>query len=76
MDGTANNGNIVWNNFSTASTNASNTISFTTSDTDTGSLWYYPILEDKDWLPYYHESYEPKWHILLGYKTQLQRMWD
>jgi len=75
MDGPTNNGNTIWNNLSTGTT-ASNTISFTTSGTaDTGFLWY-PISEDKDLLPYYHESYEPKWHILLGYKTQLQRMWD
>ena len=75
MDEPTSNSNIVWNNLSDTGTTASNTITFTGS-TDTGSLWYYPILDDKDWLPYYHESYEPKWHILLGYKTQLQRMWD
>ncbi len=75
MDGTASNGNINWNNVSTAST-ASNTMTFTTDGTDTGFTWCPTIINEKDWLPYHHESYEPKWHILLGYKTQLQRMWD
>jgi hypothetical protein len=74
MDGPTSNGTTIWNNLS-AGTTASNAITFTTGTTDTGFSWY-PILEDKDWLPYCYKSYEPKWHILLGYKTQLQRMWD
>ena len=73
MDGT--NGNIIWNNFS--GTTASNTISFTTGTTDTTdtNFSWVPVL-DEDWLPYHYKAYNPKWHILLGYKTQMQLMWD
>lgn len=74
MDGDTANGNIVWNNFSTAGT-ASDTITFTTSGTDTEFSWY-PVFDYKDWLPYHYDSYQPKWHILLGYKSQISNMWD
>ena len=67
--------NITWNDTFTAGTTASNTITFT-NGTDTGFSWYSTIIEDKDWLPYCYDSYEPKWHILLGYKTQIDSMWD
>jgi len=68
------NDNITWNNTSTGST-TSNAITFTCDGTDTEFYWY-PVPEDKDWLPYYYNSYKPKWHILLGYKVQLNNMWN
>ena len=70
------NNNITWNNLSAGTTTSNNTITFTTDGTDSGFSWYPNIIEDKDWLPYCYNSYEPKWHILLGYKTQMSNMWD
>ena len=69
-----NTNNITWNDTSTAT--ASNTLTFTTNGTDTGFSWCPTIIDEKEWLPYCCDSYEPKWHILLGYAIQIRNMWN
>ena len=35
------------------------------------------IIPDKNWMPYRHFEYEPKWHQKFArYKLQIKNMWD
>jgi len=67
--------NFTWLN-TTAST--SDGISFSsTAATPTNSNWYVVKTPDKDWMPYPHFEYEPRWHQKFArYKNQMQKMWD
>ena len=37
----------------------------------------YPIIPDKDWMPYRHFEYDPLWHKkFAAIKYQMKKMWD
>ncbi len=37
----------------------------------------YPIIPDKDWMPYRHFEYDPIFHKKYArYKIQMEKMWD
>lgn len=38
---------------------------------------WYPIIPDKDWMPYRHFEYDPLWHKkFAAIKYQMEKMWD
>lgn len=58
-----------------------NTLFLNTTSTDgnnvtfmTDGMWVSYC--DIDWLPYHETQYNPKWHILQGYRKQMESMWD
>jgi len=65
-------------------TTTSDNITFTTSSAgdftstinlnDSNSMWF-PSYPESTWIPYDVPPYKPKWHIKLGYKIQLSKMW-
>ncbi len=73
MDEITSNGNIIWNTSAISTTGDAFTL---TCNGTANDCYWYPIPEDKDWLPYHFKDYEPKWHITLGYKNQMEKMWD
>ncbi len=73
MDEITSNGNIIWNTSAISTTGDAFTL---TCNGTANDCYWYPIPEDKDWLPYHFDTYEPKWHITLGYKNQMEKMWD
>ncbi len=64
MDETIN--NFTWN------PTASNATCFT-GGTDSSS---YTFIYQEEWKPYLEVKYKPKWHITLGYKIQIGKMWE
>lgn len=54
----------------TTDTTAGNTYSISTDD-----MWF-PYYKESTWLPYYEKVYVPKWHIKMGYKNQINKMWN
>ena len=59
------------NNFTWDTTAADTVTSFTTADS--GS---YTFIYEEEWKPYSETKYKPKWHITLGYKIQMNQMWE
>jgi len=39
------------------------------------NVWF-PYYMESTWLPYHCKSYKPEYHIKLGYKNQMEKMWD
>ncbi len=79
-DDITNTGNYTWIN--TAATTSATNLTFTTGSTDSfaftvnGTPWH-PVIPDKNWMPYRHFEYIPKWHQKFArYKLQMQSMWD
>lgn len=69
-------GSSNWNFTWTNGTTATNTDNFIFTTNTTGTTWY-PIHDDKDWMPYFNVEYEPKWHKKYArIKIQMERMWD
>lgn len=62
MDETIN--NFTWD------TTTSNVTWFTSTDSDS-----YNFIYQEEWKPYVEIKYKPKWHITLGYKSQMSKMW-
>ncbi len=65
--------NITWS-IDTASTADNITWINTESSTDSDTI-YFPTFEYRSWLPYRYEKYHPEWHIIQGYKFQINVMW-
>ena len=59
------------NNFTWDTTAADTVTCFTTADS--GS---YTFTFEEEWKPYSEIKYKPKWHITLGYKIQMNQMWE
>ncbi len=57
--------NFTWD------TTASDTV---TCFTTTGASSY-DLIYQEEWKPYIETKYKPKWHIVLGYKIQMNQMW-
>jgi hypothetical protein len=73
------NDNFNWWNNTTAST-SDGIFSFSSTATNatlTNSNWCVVKTPDKDWMPYPHFEYEPRWHQKYSrYKNQMEHMWD
>ena len=59
------------NNFTWDTTASDIVTCFTTNDS--GS---YTFIYEEEWKPYSETKYKPKWHITLGYKIQMNQMWE
>ncbi len=66
--------NNIWNTTATTSDGTSNYMS-NTFTVSTDNMWF-PYYMESTWVPYTEVKYKPKWHIKLGYKNQINRMWD
>ena len=58
-----------------------NNITFTTPTDTTSTLnltntTWFPYYQESTWMPYHEIKYKPEFHIKLGYKIQLNTMWD
>lgn len=68
--------NTIWINSATTTTGNVN-FTFTAGTAYLHTFTRYPIIPDKDWMPYRHFEYDPLWHKkFAGYKLQMQSMWD
>ena len=59
--------NFTWD------TTASDTVTCFTSTADSST---YTFIYEEEWKPYSETKYKPKWHITLGYKIQMNQMWE
>ena len=67
--------NTIWVN-GTADTGTVN-FTFTTTGAYLPNFTRRQIIPDKNWMPYRHFEYVPKWHQkFASYKLQMQSMWD
>ncbi len=72
-----NNGNFTWWNTTDMTTASTNILFSGTATATCDSNWCIVKVPDKDWMPYPHFEYEPKWHIkYASYKNQMEHMWD
>ncbi len=64
--------NYIDNTWWETTATTTNTNQFTVSTDD----FWFPYYMESTWLPYHEVKYKPEWHIKLGYKNQIKKMWD
>ncbi len=65
----------AWTN--TGATTAAVNFTVSTDGSYIANYTRYQIIPDKNWMPYRHFEYIPKWHQKFArYKLQMQSMWD
>lgn len=68
--------NTTWINSNTANTETLN-FTFTTTGVFLPNYVKRQIIPDRNWMPYHHFEYIPKWHQKFArIKLQMQSMWD
>jgi len=74
-DDTSYTGDYNWT--STAAATSAVNFTFSTGIAYISNYTRYQIIPDKNWMPYRHFEYEPRWHQkFASIKLQMETMWD